>query len=194
MTWILVLLGLAIAVGLGVWWLERPLWYESDGVRDLENFLRDLVSPRSPWPLMYVKARGRRTLEFSRERVDDGSFRLYAEVSLEGANSELTDALAKELEESHFSADQLTVTSETQSTRVRVDLGRADGTALAEATQAARVMLERLGVQQDEPLHVRYAGTMDADVVAPGLEDLKRRGGPFGRLIAKAGLKHLRRD
>jgi len=194
MTWILALLGLAIVVGLGVWWLERPLWYKSDGVRALENFLRDLVSPRSPWPLMYVKARGRQTLEFSRERVDDGSFRLYAEVSLEGANSDLADALTKELEASHFSADQLTVTSETQISRIRVDLGRADGAALAEATQAARVMLERLGVQQDEPLHVRYAGTMDVDVVTPGLEDLKRRGGPFGRLLAKAGLKNLRRD
>lgn len=177
MTWVLVVLGIAIVGALGVWWLERPLWYKSDGVRALENFIRDLVSPRSPWPLMYVRARDRPNLVFSRERLEDGSFRLYAEMPLGESSADLVGALSKDLEASHFPADQLTVTSSADGARVRVDLGRADGAVLAEATQAARIMLERLGVREDEPLRVRYAGTMDADVVAPGLKDLKRRGG-----------------
>ena len=66
MTWVFIVSGLAIAVALGLWWLERPLWYKSDGVRALENFLYDLVAPSSAWPLMYVKARERQCLQIGR--------------------------------------------------------------------------------------------------------------------------------
>ncbi len=193
MTWVFIVSGLAIAVALGLWWLERPLWHKSDGVRALENFLYDLVSPPSPWPLMYVEARERQCLVFSRERLDDGSIRLYAETSLQESSTELVGTLLKELESSYFSTDQITVTSATDGPRLRVDFGRADGPVLAEATQTARIILGQLGVQEDELLRVRYAGPMDAQVVGPELEDLERRGGPVARWIARAGLKCLRR-
>jgi len=53
-------------------WLERPLWHAVDGMRELDGFLADLVSPASAGPLLYVEVRGETRLLFTRERSDHG--------------------------------------------------------------------------------------------------------------------------
>lgn len=149
MTWVFIVLGLVVVALLGVWWLERPLWYECDGVRSLENFLRDLISPRHPYPNMYVVARPERCqLHFSRSRIDDSTFHLGLTASFKGADEGLAHSMATKLEASHFSGDQISIAAESsENLNLRIDFRRSGGSTLSEATQASRIILEQLGVR-----------------------------------------------
>lgn len=196
MTWVFIVLGLVVVALLGVWWLERPLWYECDGVRSLENFLRDLISPRHPYPNMYVVARPERCqLHFSRSRIDDGAFHLGLTASFKGADEELAHSMATKLEASHFSGDQISIAAESsENLNLRIDFGRSGGSTLSEATQASRIILEQLGVREDETLWVRCSGPMDPAVAVPALQNVERKAGPLMRFAAKIGLKHFDRS
>lgn len=196
MIWLFVVLALGIAVVLGVWWLERPLWYKCEGVRSLENFLRDLMSPRHPYPHMYVVAgQDRCQLHFSRARADDGAFHIDLAVSFKGSEDELARSVVTKLQASHFSRDQISIASESNgSLNLRVDFGRNDGSTLSEATQASRIILEQLGVGDHEVLRVRCSGPMDPAVAVPALQNVERRAGPLMRFAARIGLKRFDRS
>jgi len=57
--------------------------------------------------------------------------------------------------------------------------------------QASRIILEQLGVREDETLRVRCGGPMDPAVAVPALQNVQRKAGPVMRLAAKIGLKHF---
>lgn len=187
MTWVVIGLCIVAAAMVAVWWLERPLWHNVDGVRALERFLADLVSPASPWPLMHIETRTGKGLFFSRERIND-SFRLGLEFFSDAAAGETLECVEDKLRGAGFHASRISI-SDTNDRRVlRLDLGLVQEATLPEAAQAARIILEEIGVDEAEALRARYAGTMDERVVVPRLERLAREGGPIARLIAKAGL------
>lgn len=195
MTWFLIILGLSSGIGLLWWWLSRPLWYRSQGVRELENFLRDLVSPHSPWPYMYVVSQGTRyALCFSRHHVDPGVFHLRLCVSLGDSSGEQVARLVEELQDFHFLPEQISVTKEQSSLNLALDFGQADSSVLSEATQASRVLLEHLGLNEEGELRIRYAGTLDARIAVPALEQAAGRAGALTRLMARAGLRQLKRQ
>lgn len=196
MIWLVVFLCVALVVALVWWWLSRPLWYRASGVRELENFLRDLVSPRSPWPNMLVVSRkGSCRLRFSRRREEDGAFQLDLAVPFESSQEQLARSLATELRASHFSRDQIAIATESNgSLDLRIRFGRSDVSVLAEATQASRMILKQLGVREDEALHVRYAGAMDSAIGVPALQNVEREAGRLMRFAAKVGLRRFNRS
>lgn len=193
MTWLLIVLGVAFAVGLGIWWLERPLWHRVDGARAIESFLADLVSPLSPWPLMYVQARTEETLLFSRQRIGDG-FRLTLEVSSDVAHGETLDNIESMVRAAGFPVCQFSPSNSGAHKVLRIDLGQVGRSTLSEAGQATRIVLAECGVQESKTLRVRYAGPMDQRVVAPRLERLAHEGGLVARLIAKTRFGRTGRD
>lgn len=192
MTWILIGLGMVASGILAVWWLERPLWHKVNGIRGIESFLADLVSPMSPWPLMYVETRAGKGLLFSRERITAG-FRLGLELLSDAVKSEPLGRIESKLRAANFPADQISISDTDGRAVLRLDVGQVGRSTLLEAAQAARIILGEIGVAENEVLRARYAGTMDQFVVAPPLERLAREGGPIARLIAKAGLSGIGR-
>jgi hypothetical protein len=78
-SWLIAVLVLAAVVGIAVWWLERPLFYTCESPDLLEDFLRDLVSERSPWPSMEIHCHNRHFLTVTRRRSDPGFFNLVLE-------------------------------------------------------------------------------------------------------------------
>ena len=76
MSWLIAVLVLAIVLGVAIWWLERPLFYNCESSDLLEDFLRDLVSEQSPWPNMEIHDHSRHLLTFTRRRDTPGFFDL----------------------------------------------------------------------------------------------------------------------
>lgn len=192
MSWIVIGLCVTAAVMLAVWWLEQPLWHSVNGVRALDRFLADLVSPASPWPLMYVETCGGKRLLFARERTADG-FRLGLDVFPDVVAPETLERIERKLSGATFLADRISISDSDGGKVLRLDLGQVRTSTLLEAAQAARMILAEIGVDESETLRARYAGTMDRQVVGPRLERLAREGGPIARLIARVGLGGLGR-
>ena len=69
----------------GLWWLNRPLFDHCPSPVALEDFLRDLVSERSPWPIMEVYLQKRHLLTYRRQRGCSGMF----DLSLEAADESM---------------------------------------------------------------------------------------------------------
>lgn len=175
MIWITVGATGALLLAVLWWWLSRPLWYDCQGVQNLENFLRDLMSPRSPWPQMVVVSRsGGPELIFQREYVPrEGVFELSLHLVALDADAEKVRSFPEAVKARGFSGDEVELDLGSDAVTVRVDFGGVTESTLAEAAQVTRILLSHLDLDAESRLRVRYGGTMDPKVAGPSLEKVR---------------------
>lgn len=191
MSWTVIAIGCFIALTLAIWWLERPLWHRCEGIGALDGFLRALVSPRFSGSQMTVRSRNGCELLFFRTRHDTDTFNLRLEACVGQAAAFLKEELTRNDRDMGLSSDQVSVGTEPEGSRISIDFGRANEASLEQATHAIRLLGKHLGISEKESIYVRYPGPSDPLVVRPALEKLATQGGAVGRILAKAGLKHL---